>query len=71
MKTKQIVFTAKNTAELLESEIREPEKNEVLIEMAFTTISAGTEKANLTGDLNINASEKRTDTTPHFPRYLG
>lgn len=71
MKTKQIVFTAKNTAELLESEIREPEKNEVLIEMAFTTISAGTEKANLTGDLNVNASEKRTDTTPHFPRYLG
>lgn len=71
MKTKQIVFTAKNTAELLDREINEPGENEVLVKMDYTTISAGTEKANLTGDLNINAAEKLKDTTPHFPRYLG
>lgn len=71
MKIKQIVFTAKNKAELLDRELNEPGENEVLVKMAYTTISAGTEKANLTGDLNVNAAEKRKDATPRFPRYLG
>ncbi len=71
MNTKQIVFTKKNTAELLDCTLKEPGAGEVLIKTAYTTISAGTEKANLTGDLNINAAEKLKDGIPRFPRYLG
>lgn len=71
MQTKQIVFTAQNTAELLESNIEEPKGHEVIVKTDHTTISAGTEKANLTGDINVNASAKPSDNIPHFPRFLG
>lgn len=71
MKVKQIVFTAVNQAELLDAECREPDPHEVLVKMAFTTISQGTERANITGDLDVHAFMPRPSGTPIFPRYGG
>lgn len=47
MKIKQIFFTGKGKAELLDNEINHIKDNEVLIESAYIPISAGTERANL------------------------
>lgn len=47
---KKIVFTKKNTAELLEVEDRLPKSGEVRIKLAYSTVSAGTERALLTGN---------------------
>ncbi len=68
MKTKQIVFTKVNTAELLDVEIREPGAGEVLVRTAFSTVSPGTERANIIGDPNTGGA-----SSPHsaFPRELG
>ncbi len=68
MKCRQIVFTQKNKAELLEKEVREPESNEVMVKTMFSTISCGTERANLTGDPNVNAGRAAGIV---FPRSLG
>lgn len=70
MRNKQIVFTKKNTAKLLEVEYLEPESNEVVVKTAFSTISCGTEKANITG--NSNVSPHTDENNPAvFPRSLG
>jgi hypothetical protein len=53
MKTKQIVFTEKNLAKLIEIEYSAPNDNEVVVETLYSSISAGTEKANITGDPNV------------------
>lgn len=55
MKCKQIVFTERNKAELLTIDVKEPAPNEVMVETAVSTISCGTERANITGDPNVNA----------------
>ena len=55
MKCKQIVFTEKNKAELLTVDANEPAPNEVMVQTMVSTISCGTERANLTGDPNVNA----------------
>ena len=56
MKNIGIVFTAVHTAELLESELREIEQNEVLAEMEYTVVSGGTERANIMGMQNAGKS---------------
>lgn len=71
MDNKQILFVKYNEAELVEVPLREPEENEVIVRMAFTTISSGTERANLTGDLNVDASKPLESSVPKFPRALG
>lgn len=53
MKVKEIVFTKPCVAEILEKEIGLPAANEVQIKLAVSTISSGTERANLVGDPNI------------------
>ena len=68
MKNSQIVFTKINTAELLDVEYREPVGNEVLVKTHFSTISCGTERANITGDPNIAAAGPSQVV---FPRYCG
>lgn len=68
MKCKQIIFTEKNKAELLTVNAKEPEANEVMVETMVSTISCGTERANLTGDPNVNAFGSHGIT---FPRALG
>ena len=56
MKIKHIVFTEINKAELLTMNLREPRAGEVLVKTEISTISAGTERANITGDPNVNAN---------------
>ena len=53
MGNKQIIFTAPNTAELVDVPTGEPGEFDVLVDVAYSTISPGTERANITGDMNI------------------
>ncbi|MBR5308014.1 MAG: zinc-binding dehydrogenase [Clostridia bacterium] len=71
MKRKTIVFTEIGKAELLEQEIAdEPGDYEVYIKTVHSTISAGTEKANVSGDVNISIADAGEET-PKFPRTCG
>jgi len=69
MSMKKIVFTKKNTAELIDVEDRSPGKGEVRIKLAFTAISAGTERAALTG--NEEGGEKFRFSFPSSSGYSG
>lgn len=53
MTGKQIVFTAKNKAELLTNAVPEPKTREVVVETMVSTLSCGTERANIIGDANV------------------
>lgn len=68
MKAKRIVFTQVNRAELLDWEVESPGPGQALVKTAFTAVSAGTERANLTGDANINPASQASVS---FPRYAG
>lgn len=69
MLNRQIVFTAPGVAELLEKEVAAPGPCEVLVKLHVSTISSGTERANVSGDTNINILSN--DPVAHFPRYSG
>lgn len=71
MKNKYIVFTAPGIAELQENEIGAPGAGEVLVETVRSTISSGTERANLSGNPNISIAPGTPDMTKYFPRRLG
>lgn len=68
MKNKAIVFTEPGKAELLGEELRELKDNEVLVKLAVSTISSGTERANLIGKVNIGITGSGN---PPFPRIVG
>ena len=68
MLTKTITFTSPCVAELLESEIGAPGKDQVQVKLAVSTISSGTERSNLVGDKNISPVEGQG---MGFPRTLG
>ena len=68
MKNKNIIFTAPGIAEVIEKEMPTANAGEVLIRILRTTISSGTEKANLMGDANVN-STKAPEVS--FPRQVG
>lgn len=68
METKQIVFTEKDTAELLTTETAEPDADQVMVKTMFSTISCGTERANITGNANVSCAAGPAVT---FPRYSG
>lgn len=70
MQTKQIVFVEKDIAKLIDVEYSEPRDNEVVVETFFSSISCGTEKANIIGDPTISISSKETDPVV-FPRSSG
>lgn len=70
MKNRQIIFTKVNTAQLLEVEVPTPGPGEVVVETAFSSISCGTERANLTGDPNVGITLP-DDAPVVFPRYTG
>ena len=70
MNNKQIVFTKVNTAQLLDVDIPAPGEYEVVVETAFSSISCGTERANLTGDPNVGITMPE-DAPVVFPRYTG
>jgi len=69
MLNKRIVFTAPNVAEVLETEAPELAPGQVLVQMAVSTISSGTERANLSGDANVTV--KKAPGAVSFPRYGG
>lgn len=69
MKTKQIIFTKAYTAELLDEEYLPPKENEVTVALEYSAISAGTEKANYTGQRNSTDIDE--DEAPTFPRAVG
>ena len=72
METKQIVFTDVGKAELLAAECPQPKPHEVTVKMAYTAISSGTERANLSGDVNVDASTAPAEgAVATFPRKLG
>lgn len=70
MKNEQIVFTKRNTAQLLRSEYKKPSANEVAVKTTFSTISCGTEKANITGDANVSILTDENEPVA-FPRASG
>lgn len=67
--SKRILFTSPNTAELLDYEAPAPGRGEVLVRLMVSTISSGTERANLCGELNISPNVKYE--TAVFPRSGG
>lgn len=68
MITDQIVFTGVNRAELLKMELNELKDDLVLVETAVSTLSSGTERANIIGDPNVSANLGPSNM---FPRYSG
>jgi len=54
MKSKNIIFTAPCVAELSEEEVVQPKGKEILVKLAVSTISSGTERANLTGSKTVS-----------------
>jgi len=68
LKNNRIVFTKKDTAEFLDAEYEIPSADQVIVKTEFSTISPGTERANITGDPNISATKK---AGTFFPRALG
>jgi NADPH:quinone reductase-like Zn-dependent oxidoreductase len=62
MKTKQIVFTEVRKAEFLELDIPTVNEGDVLVEMEYTVVSGGTERACILGMNN---------TVRTFPLSLG
>lgn len=69
MKTKMILFTKKDTAELTDGDFDAPKINEVTVCLEYSAISSGTERANIQGLRNsYNMGENET---PHFPICCG
>ena len=69
MDTKQIVFTAPGKAELLNVEYLPPKADEVTVELEYSAISAGTEKANFLGIRN--STYLAEDAEVKFPITVG
>lgn len=69
MKIKQIVFTAPRTAELLERELPALASDDILVQTAVSSVSSGTERANVLGDPNVSIYTDGAEV--HFPRYSG
>ena len=69
MEKKQIVFTEINKAELLTKEVEELKGDSVRVKLAVSTISAGTERANIVGDPSVNGPSAPNVTFPRTPGY--
>ena len=70
MEYKQIIFTAPGVAELLDVSEAPLGADQVKVQTVISTISNGTERANLIGDVNVN-STKPAEATARFPRTVG
>lgn len=70
MKSRNIIFTKVNTAELLEQSYPTPSDNQVTVKLDVSTISSGTERANITGSKTVSWATKEQETAI-FPRRLG
>ena len=54
MRSRNIVFPERGRAELIEEEIQEIRAGEVLVHLAVSTTSSGTERANLLGSDTVD-----------------
>ena len=70
MQSKNIVFTRPGVAELLTEEVCEPAADQVLVKLAVSTISSGTERANLVGDPVVSIYSTGEEPAV-FPRRCG
>ena len=68
MKIKQIIFPRPNCAELIEKEEVASAPDAVTVQTMISTVSPGTERANITGNANV-AGSKAPNVT--FPRASG
>ncbi len=68
MKNTQIAFTAPCVSELWERDIAAPTGNQVLVRLVRSTISSGTERANLVGEKNVTIAQ---NAVVPFPRCCG
>ena len=66
---KTILFTAKDTAEFIEEPMPELGPKAVKVKTEFSTVSAGTERANLIGEINVAAGNIMTEAI--YPRRPG
>ena len=66
---RSIIFVSPGVAEVIDKEMPKVEADQVLVKLNRTTISAGTERANLVGDPNVSPS-KTVKEVP-FPRRSG
>lgn len=69
-KGKRIVFTKKDTAELLEVDLGNLAADQVAVKIAISSISCGTERALVSGDANIGILQAE-GTPVTFPRISG
>lgn len=69
MKSKNIVFTEPNVAKLVEEDVAPLEANEMLVKLCVSSISSGTERANLVGSRSVSVKTAETDAV--FPRRVG
>jgi threonine dehydrogenase-like Zn-dependent dehydrogenase len=70
MVTNRILFTEPCVAKLVEEELTAPAAGQAQVKIEVSTISSGTERANLIGDVNIN-STKPAAAEAKFPRSGG
>lgn len=71
MTNRHITFTAPGIAELQTAEIGMPRAGEVLVKTVCSTVSSGTERANLAGNPNVSTARTLPDMTKYYPRRLG
>ncbi len=64
MKSNNIVFVEKNVAKLVQEDIKSPQSNEILVKLCVSTLSSGTERAQITGNrsLSVNSAEKEANS---------
>ena len=70
MLTNRILFTEPYVAKLVPEELSAPKAGQVQVKILVSTISSGTERAKLVGDVNIS-STKAADKQAKFPRAGG
>ncbi len=70
MLSKRIVFTGPGVVELQEKEVRAPGPGRILVKLQVSSISSGTERANLSGSRTVSWLSKG-DEEAVFPRYGG
>ncbi len=71
MENKQIVFTAPCQAEFFPAAMPTPGAHDVVVKLAVSSISSGTERANLVGNVNISIAPIDPNAVAVFPRYTG
>jgi len=69
MQNRSIIFTAPRTAEYLDFPMPEMKPDSVNVKLEVSSVSSGTERANVIGDTEIGTG--KNPEVPQFPRYGG